>query len=268
MLIIGELINASRKTIGLAIENQDETAIKKVARDEFENGADYIDVNAGVFVGKEPEYLKWLVSKVQEEVDAPCAIDSPDPKAIEAALSVHKGTAMINSISLEKERYESLLPIVAGTDLKVIALCMSDEGMPVTVEDRLSIADKMVNGLLRNNVPIENIYLDPLVQPIATNDNFGIDFLNAVERIMSTFRGVHTACGLSNISYGLPNRKFLNQIFMVMAIAKGLDGAIINPLDKHMMANIIAAELLKGKDVSCINYIKAYRNKKFELKSI
>ena len=247
------------------LKNQEEAAIKKVASDQFENGVDYIDVNAGIFVNKEPEYLKWLVTKVQEEVEAPCCIDSPDPKAIEAALSVHKGTAMINSISLEKGRYNALLPIVAGTDLRVIALCMSDEGMPESVEDRMSIADKLVNGLVQKDIPLENIYVDPLVQPIAANSNFGIDFLNVVEKIMTHFKGVHTACGLSNISYGMPGRKLLNQIFMAMAIAKGLDAAIVNPLDKQITANIIAAESLVGRDDFCMNYLKAYRAKKFDL---
>ena len=265
MLIVGELINASRKVIAEAIEQQDTAAIQKVAADQHENGADYIDVNAGVFVGQEVEYLKWLVSSVQAVVDAPCSIDSPDPKAIEAALQLHKGTAMINSISLEKERYESLLPIVAGTDLKVVALCMSDEGMPETVDDRMKIADKLVNGLLQNNVPVENIYVDPLVQPVATNNQFGIEFLRAIEKVMTTFEGIHTLCGLSNISFGLPERKFLNQTFMIMAIANGLDGAIVNPLDKKMMANIIAAEALMGKDEYCANYLMAYRAKKFEI---
>ncbi|MEA3358406.1 MAG: methyltetrahydrofolate cobalamin methyltransferase [Thermodesulfobacteriota bacterium] len=265
MIIIGELINASRKAISAAIEAGDTEAVQKVAKDQAEAGADYIDVNAGVFVDKEPEYLKWLVNKVQEEIEIPCCIDSPDPKAIEEALSVHKGTAMINSISLEKERYNALLPIITGTDLKVIALCMSNEGMPESVEDRMSIADKLVNGLLQKNVPLENIYVDPLVQPIATNSMFGIDFLNTVEKIIAQFKGVHTACGLSNISYGLPARKFMNQTFMAMAISKGLDAAIVNPLDKQMMASIIAAESLRGGDDFCMNYIKAYRAKKFEL---
>ncbi len=264
MIVIGELINASRKAIGAAIEGKDAEAIKKVARDQFEAGANYIDVNAGIFVGEEPAYLQWLVRTVQEEVDAPCAIDSPDPKAIEAGLEVHQGTPMINSISLEKERYDKLLPILAGTDLRVIALCMSDEGMPETVEDRLKIADKLVNGLIQKNVKVENIFVDPLVQPISVNNTFGVEFLNSVEEIMKRFPGIHTACGLSNISYGLPARKFMNQTFMVMAIAKGLDGAIMNPLDQKMMANIIAAEALAGKDKFCMNYLKAFRAKKFE----
>jgi len=265
MIIIGELINASRKAIGEAIEAGDAEAIQKVARDEVDAGADYIDINAGIFINQEPQYLKWLVETVQEVVDVPCAIDSPNPKAIEAALAVHKGTPIINSISLEKERYENLMPIIAGTDLKVIALCMSDEGMPETVDDRMKIVDKLVNGLLNNDVMISNIFVDPLVQPLSVNTNFGKEFLDAVEKIMQQYEGIHTACGLSNISYGLPVRKFLNQIFMIMAIAKGLDGAIVNPLDKTMMANIIAAETLIGRDDYCADYLQAYRRGQFEV---
>jgi cobalamin-dependent methionine synthase I len=265
MIIVGELINASRKAIGTAIESRDAEAIRKTASDELEAGADYIDVNAGIFVGKEPEYLTWLVQNVQESVDAPCAIDSPDPEAIQAALAVHKGVPMINSISLEKERYEKLLPVIAGTDFRVIALCMSDEGMPETTDQRMAIADKLVNGLVQNGIPLAHIYVDPLVQPVATNSRFGVEFLDAVERIMTTFEGIHTMCGLSNISYGLPARKFMNQAFMVMAVARGLDGAIINPLDARMMANIVAAEALAGRDSFCMNYLKAFRAGKFEL---
>jgi 5-methyltetrahydrofolate--homocysteine methyltransferase len=203
--------------------------------------------------------LKWLVATVQSAVDAPCCIDSPDPRAIEAALAVHKGTAMINSISLEKERYEKLLPVVAGSGHKVVALCMSDEGMPETADQRMAIADKLINGLVKNNVALENIYVDPLVQPVATNNAFGAEFLQAVDRITQTFKGVHTMCGLSNISFGLPERKFINQTFMIMAIARGLDGAIVNPLDARMMGCIITAETLMGRDSYCMNYLKAYR---------
>jgi cobalamin-dependent methionine synthase I len=264
MIIIGELINASRKAIKAAIEAQDAESIQKVAKEQADAGADYIDVNAGIFVGKEPEYLKWLVETVQQATDKPCAIDSPDPAAIEMALSMHQGTPMINSISLEKERYEKLMPIVANTDMKVIALCMSDAGMPQTVEDRMKIADELVGGLLKNNVKVENIFVDPLVQPLSVDGTFGVEFINTIEKIVATFPGIHTACGLSNISYGLPARKFMNQTFMTMAIAKGLDGAIINPLDKKMMANIIAAEALAGRDNFCMKYLKAFRAGVFE----
>lgn len=266
MLIVGELINATRKPIGAAIEAQDAGYIKEIAKSQREAGADYIDVNAGMFVGQEGDYLEWLVKNVQEVVDAPCCLDSPDPKAIERGLAVHKGNAMINSISLEKERFAALLPIVAGSNLKIVALCMDDGGMPETTEERVKIADKLINGLVKNNVPLDNIYVDPLVQPISTNQSFGIEFLNAIEKIMTNFTGIHTICGLSNISYGLPLRKYINQICAVMAIAKGLDSLIINPLDKQMMANLIVAETIVGRDNYCMNYLKNYKNFDFEQK--
>ena len=123
----------------------------------------------------------------------------------------------------------------------------------------------LVNNLVKNNIPVENIFVDPLVQPISTNGSYGLAFLDAIEQIMKNFPGIHTACGLSNISYGLPERKLLNQNFMVMAISKGLDGAIINPLDKRMMANILSAEALVGKDDFCMNYLTAYRAQQLEL---
>ncbi len=265
MLLVGELINSSRKKIEQAIKEEDVNYIQQIAKDQYENGANYIDVNAGTFVGNEGSYMNWLVNTVQEVVDAPCCIDSPDPQVVEEAMKLHKGIPMVNSISLEKERFDALLPVVSANDCKVIALCMSDEGMPETVEDRVAIAEELVNKLVQKNVPIENIYVDPLVQPISTNDNYGKEFLNAIERIMTNMPGVHTMCGLSNISYGLPHRGILNQTFMIMAIDKGLDGAIVNPLDKRMMASITAAETLAGRDTFCMNYLDAYRNGKLEL---
>lgn len=259
MIIIGELINASRKAVAAAIETGDADAIQKLAADQAEHMANYIDVNAGIFVDKEPEYLTWLVETVQAVTDTPCAIDSPDPKSIEKALGVHKGIAMINSISLEKERYDNLMPIIAGTDLKVVALCMSDDGMPTTVDDRLKIADKLINGLVQNNIPIENIFVDPLVQPLSVDSTYGLGFIDTIEALTQKFKGIHTACGLSNISYGLPGRKHLNRAFMIQAILKGLDGAIVNPMDKGMIAAIRTAEALAGKDAYCMNYLKAFR---------
>ena len=112
---------------------------------------------------------------------------------------------------------------------------------------------------------LENIYVDPLVQPISTKDDFGVEFLDAVDDIMTRFQGVHTICGLSNISYGLPMRKLMNRTFAVMAIARGLDSLIVNPLDRQMMANLISAETLAGRDEFCTNFLQAYREKKFEL---
>lgn len=259
MIIVGELINSSRKAVKEAIENRDGAVIRKLACDQEAAGADYIDVNAGVFGDSEPECLRWLVQTVQDAVQVPCCLDSPNPDALEDALAVHRGTAMINSISLEKDRYEQLLPVLAGSDLKIVALCMSDEGMPETASQRLKVAEGLVNGLLQKNIAVENIFVDPLVQPVATNVSYGQEFLLAVEQIMGSFKGIHTMCGLSNISFGLPNRKLLNRTFLSIAIASGLDGAIINPLDTQMISAIKTAEALVGRDGFCMNYIKAHR---------
>ncbi len=260
MIIVGELINASRKAVGAAIEAGDAEYIKQVAKDQDEAGTTYIDANAGIFVGEEAKYMKWLVELIQSVSDKPIALDSPDPKVIEEGLALCKSTPMLNSISLEKDRWEKLLPVVAGnTSLKVVALCMSDDGMPTSCDDRLKIADKLVSGLTGKGVAIDNIYVDPLVQPLGTDHTFGVEFVNAVKAIAEKFPGVHFMCGLSNISYGLPARKFINRIFMAQCISAGLDGAIMNPLDKGMMATIAAAEALAGKDKSSIRYLKAYR---------
>ena len=133
------------------------------------------------------------------------------------------------------------------------------------MDDRLKIANKLINGLVQNNVPLDHIYVDPLVQPISVNSTFAVEFINSVEAIMTRFKGVHTMCGLSNISYGLPERKSMNHAFAIMVIGKGLDGLIINPLDKMMMASLITAETLAGRDDYCVKYLKAYRNKQFEI---
>lgn len=137
--------------MGEAILAEDTIAIQKLSKDQAEAGADYIDVNAGTFVGKEPEYLKWLVQTVQEAVDLPCTLDRPDPKAIEFVMDLHKGIPMINSISLEKERYENFMPIVRNSDFKAVALCMSDEGMSETLDDRMKIADELIDKSMSLN---------------------------------------------------------------------------------------------------------------------
>ena len=265
MIIVGELINASRKSVGEAIKQGESDFIKKLAIDQTEAGATYIDVNAGIFVGKEGDYMEWLIKNIKEVTKLPISIDSPDPTVIERGIKLNGDDAMINSISLEQKRLDTILPLIAGTDLKIVALCMDDEKMPETKEDRLKIADILINKLVQKGVKIENIYVDPLVQPISTDITYGKGFIDTVEAIMENYQGIHTICGLSNISFGLPERKFLNRNFAVMAISKGLDSLLIDPLDKKMMSNICAAETLIGRDNFNVQYLKAFRKKKLEV---
>lgn len=260
MLIVGELINSSRKKIAKAVREKDADHISKIARDQAEAGASYIDVNAGIFEEKEGEYLAWLVETVQQAVDLPCCIDSPNPRAIEAALRVHQGTPLLNSISLEQDRFDAVLPFVRGTDNRVIALAIGEAGMPTGAEDRIANARKLLGRLQEHSIPQENIFVDLLAEPISSNSRVGMFFLDALAAISGEFPDVHKICGVSNSSYGLPRRKRINQVFVVMGIANGLDSCIANPLDSKLMGDIVAAETLAGRDEYCERYLNAYRD--------
>ncbi|MHB1406963.1 MAG: methyltetrahydrofolate cobalamin methyltransferase [Desulfitobacteriaceae bacterium] len=261
MLIIGELINTSRKAIREAVENKDGEYIKQIAKAQLEAGANYIDVNCGTRVYDEVEIMEWLVNLVQEAVEAPLCIDSPDPKAIEKGLSLAKyGQPMINSITAEKERYGQILPLVQKYKAKVVALCMDDTGMPETADDRMRVVSTLHKNLTAAGVAEDDIYFDPLVKPVSTGDNAGLEVLETVALISKEFPNVHKVCGLSNISYGLPNRKVLNQLFMVQTMTMGMDSYILDPLDKTMMGFVYGSQALLGKDSYCMNYLTLHRN--------
>ena len=265
MIIIGELINTSRKAISKAVEERDAEYIKDIARQQVEAGANYIDVNAGTRVHDEAECLKWLVETVQEEIDTPLCIDSPSAKSLKVGLEAHQnGQPMINSITDEKERYDEVLPMVLEYDAKIISLCMNDDGMPDTGKERLEIAKNLTDNMKDAGVKEENIYLDPLVKPVSVNTDFGNEVLDAIEMIHQEYDKVHTTCGLSNVSFGLPNRHLLNRAFLVMCMAKGMDSVILDPLDRKIMSLLIASNTLIGKDDFCMNYLKAQRAGKLE----
>ncbi|WP_425058540.1 5-methyltetrahydrofolate:corrinoid/iron-sulfur protein co-methyltransferase [Sporomusa carbonis] len=260
MIIIGELINTSRKAISEAVDTRDADTIKKIALEQAEAGAHYIDVNCGNKLDDEVEIMKWLVSTVQEAVDTPLCIDSPNPKALEAGLSLVKhGQAMINSITDEHGRFAAVLPLVLKYKTKVIALCMSDRGMPHTAGDRMQVVQSLHTKLTEAGVPEDDIYFDPLIKPISVVAGAGAEVLDTIKLIRQQYPHVHFACGLSNVSFGLPNRKMLNRLFVVQTMTLGMDGYILNPTDKGMMGFIYAAQALLGHDEFCGNYLMAYR---------
>jgi len=266
MLIVGERINSSRKVIGSAVVNRDAAFIQSEAKIQLAAGATHIDVNAGTQVYEEPEALEWLVKTVQEVVDAPCSIDSPNPKAIEKALKAHKGKALVNSITGEKERFDAILPLVKDFGCSVVALCMDDTGMPKTADDRLRVVKVLAEDLTRAGVKPEEVYFDPLVKPISIGSTSGVEVLDTIRGIKKGFPGFNTICGLGNISFGLPNRKLLDQAFLVMCIGAGTDSFIVDPLDKRLMANLITARALAGMDDYCMGFLTAHREGKFEFR--
>lgn len=265
MLIIGELINTSRKLIGEAVEKRDADYIRKIATDQVAAGANYVDINCGTMIFDEVEAMEWLVNTVQEVVQAPLCIDSPNPKAIEAGLKLARnGQSLINSITGEKERYAEILPLVINYKTKVVALCMDDNGMPETAEDRMAVAQKLYQNLTEAGVPEDDIYFDPLVKPVSTGDKAGLEVLDTVKLIRHKYPNVHMVCGLSNVSFGLPNRKILNKYFMIQTMAMGMDGYILNPLDKSMMGAVQGSQTLLGNDSYCTGYLNAHRKGLYE----
>jgi cobalamin-dependent methionine synthase I len=260
VIIVGEKINTSRKSIEQAVRDRDSSFIVGIAREQAEAGADFIDVNAGTFVEAETDYLCWLVETVQSELDVPLALDSPDPKALKEAMKRHKGVPMINSISLEKERFLSLLPVITSQPCHVVALCMSQTSMPTTVADRVEVASELIRKLTSEGIPLERIYVDPLIQPVSVDTNMGLASLGAISKIMDAFPGVNTICGLSNISFGLPERRIINRNFLALCICYGLSAVILDPTDRELMTTLITAEMLMGRDEYCENYIEAYQN--------
>ncbi len=259
MIVIGELINSTRDEIKEKIAERDKEFIQDVALKQEKAGASYIDVNAGAFVEEEIDHLLWLVEVVQEVVENPLALDSPSAKALKVAAEKHEGIPLINSITLEEERYANVLPIVKEFDAKVIALCMSDEGMPDNAEDRINYGKRLVDKLIEDGVPAENIFVDPIINPISVDGTVGLQILEAIETISNYNENIHITCGLSNISFGLPHRSLLNQAFIIMGISRGMDSAIIDPLDDDMMKLIKAAEVLTNADEHAMNYLKASR---------
>ena len=237
MIIIGEKINSTIKSIMSAIESQDTTFIKKLAKDQYEAGAQYIDVNAGMFLDDEPEKLSWLIETIQSDCSAPFSIDSPNPKALLAGLKANN----------------------------VIALCMDDKGMPETVKDRVIIAARLIDKLTKAAIPINDIFIDPMVRPIGTGSQFGNVAIETIRTIKAEYPEVHIACGLSNISFGIPARKVMNQAFLIAAMSAGMDGAILDPLDKRLMTFLYAGEALFGHDEYCMEFLTKYREGELEL---
>jgi len=265
MLIIGEKINSSRKNIKEMVGSKNKEFIQELAQKQVEGGAQMLDLNIGTIRKSEPEDMKWLVKTVQEAVDVPLCIDSPNHEAINVGLEVYnwdKGKALINSVTAEKERLELILPLVKKYQCSIVALTMNEQGIPQDSKERFKIADELIKKLTGEGIPIEDIYIDPLTLPVSTNIQNSNIALETLSKIKDSYPEVKTIIGLSNISYGLPERRLINQSFVVLAMACGLGAVILDSTDQKIMALIKATNLLLGKDEFCGQYLKAFREGK------
>jgi len=263
MLVIGEKINASIQPVAEAIAGRDRKFVEDLARAQAEAGADFIDVNAGAGKGTPEDQtasIEWLVDVVGSATDKPVAVDSDSPAIIEAALGKYRGERlMINSVTAEPERLASIGPLAAKRQAWLVALAMGAGGIPDNVEQRLAACEVIMNHLSRLGMAAEQVFFDPLVLPIAVDSGQGLVTLKTIEEIKSRYPGAKTVMGLSNVSYGLPNRKLVNRAFLLMAAYAGLDAVILDPLDAKAMSLAKVADMLIGKDSYCKAYIRAYR---------
>lgn len=253
--IIGELLNTSRPGIQNAVAQRDTDTIQEVVLSQEKNGAQYIDINTGAGVQTENQDMQWLIHTVQAVANVPLCIDSPDPHVLASAWDILDRPPMINSISLEKNRFIQMLDLLKGRDCQVVALCMDDTGMPKTAAQVCHRAHALVNGLADIDIAPSAIWIDPLVGPVSTHTGNGLIALEAVGAIKKEIPGINTVCGLSNISFGLPSRPVINRYFLSLMINQGLDGAIMDPLDQDLTAALKTSQMLMGQDEYCMGFM-------------
>lgn len=262
MIIIGEKINGTIPVVKKAIEEKDVEFIRTRAIEQAESGAHYLDVCASTVPEVEVETLLWLMEIVQEVVDIPLCIDSPNVRTIEAVFKYAKKPGIINSVSLEGDKCEVIYSLIQGTEWQVIALTCDNEGIPKNVQTRIEIAKKMVDKALEYGITPDRIHLDPLVITLATDNKSVQNFVDTMKEIKEIYPTIKITSGLSNISYGMPLRKIINQYFFTIAAFSGMDSAIMDPCNRDMIATLLATEALMGRDRNCRKFTDAFRKGK------
>lgn len=262
MIVIGEKINGTIPSVKKAIEDKDENFIRTLAVKQTEAGAHFLDVCAGTAPEHEVATLIWLMDLVQDTVDTPLCIDSPNVKVIENVLPHAKRPGLINSVSEEGEKCETIFPLIQGTEWEVIALTCDSRGIPSDVETRVEITKKMVHKAQKFDITPDRMHIDPLVLALSADNRSLLNFTETLKIVKELYPTIKVTSGLSNISFGMPLRKVVNQGFLTIALFAGMDSAIMDPCNRDMMAALLATEALLGRDRFCRNYSNAYRKNK------
>ena len=262
MIIIGEKINGSIPKCGAAIAARDEEYIREMARIQDHYGATYIDCCASVNEN-ELETMEWLIGLIQGETDLPIAVDSPDPQCCVDAMQFCNREGIINSVSGEGDKIDIVFPKIADTKWGCVALLSDDTGIPVTAEDRLKVFHDIMKRADEFGIAPDRLYIDPLVETLGANPDALETCCEVTRRIKEEYPTIHVAGALSNISFGLPGRKYINIPFMTLCMAAGMDGAIMDPTSRDMNGVLHATEALLGIDDYCMEYIDAYRENLF-----
>jgi 5-methyltetrahydrofolate--homocysteine methyltransferase len=260
-VVVGERINPTgRKALAAEMARGDFSRVEKDAAAQIEAGAHMLDVNAGVADGDETAIMGQLVRLVLSLTDAPLCIDSSMVSALEAGLSAYDGKALVNSVTGEEERLESVLPLVKRHGAAVVAICNDESGISHDPRQRFAVARKIVERAADHGIAAADVVVDPLVMPVGAVNDAGVVALQLVRRFREDL-GVNTVCGASNVSFGLPGRPELNGTFLAMLIGAGLTSGIVNPLHENVMTSIAGAEVLAGVDPRCKRWMRLCRSR-------
>ena len=258
-VIIGERINPTgRKMLAKEMAEGDFSRVEKDALAQVAAGAHMLDVNAGIPLADEPGILAETIKLVQSLTNVPLSIDSSIIAALEAGLEVYQGKALLNSVTGEEERLESVLPLVKKYNCAVVAISNDETGISEDPDVRFEVAKKIVERAEDHGIPRADVVVDPLVMPIGAMGTAGVQVMQLVRRLREELK-VNTTCGASNVSFGLPNRDGVNAAFLTMAMASGLTSAITNPLHDSIMQAVMGGDVMLGKDSNCANWIRKYR---------
>jgi 5-methyltetrahydrofolate--homocysteine methyltransferase len=259
-VVIGERINPTgRKRLAEEMKTGDFSTVIADATAQVAAGAHMLDVNAGIPLADEPAILAETIRLVQSLTDVPLSIDSSIVGALEAGLAVYQGKPLVNSVTGETDRLESVLPLVAKHGAAVVAITNDETGISEDPEVRFAVAEKIVRHASDHGIAPQDIVVDPLVMPIGAMGSAGRQVFALVRRLREEL-GVNSTCGASNISFGLPNRNGLNGAFLSMAIAAGMTSAITSPLHLEVMQAVMAADVMMGHDQDCTAWIRRYRD--------
>lgn len=258
-VMIGERINpTNRKQLSVEMIRGDFHRVESEAVAQVEAGAQMLDINAGIPLADEPELLAQAVRRVQGVVDVPLSIDSSVVEALEAGLEVYEGKALVNSVTAEEERLDTILSIVKRYGAAVVGICNDETGISQDPRIRLATASKILERAQDHGIHPEDVIIDPLAMPIGAVQSAGSSLFEIVRSCSQDLR-VNTICGVSNISFGLPNRPTINGTFLAMAIEAGMSCAIANPLDHEIKQAVLAANVLMGHDRNCRQWLAEHR---------
>ena len=258
-VIIGERINPTgRKILAAEMVAGDFSRVISDALAQVEAGAHMLDVNAGIPLADEPALLARAVELVQSVTDVPLSIDSSIVAALEAGLAVYKGKALVNSVTGEEDRLETVLPLVKKYGAAVVAISNDETGISQDPDVRFAVAKKIVERAADYGIPASDVVVDPLVMPIGAINQAGVQVMRLVHRLRTELK-VNTTCGASNVSFGLPERNGINAAFLTMAIGSGMTSAITNPLHAEVVKACMAADVMMGHDPDCMRWIRKFR---------